>query len=101
MDMQRWKEGGPYSAVKGLGGLWTFLAKLASLPMVSMAVLNGHTYAGGVFFALSHDFRIMISPSSNPRARLCISEAKMGLPLPYPAVKLCSTILGPVENRTL
>jgi enoyl-CoA hydratase/carnithine racemase len=81
--------------------MWIVLAKIIKLPMVTMAVLNGHTYAGGVFFALSHDFRTMVSTSANPKARFCINEAKMGLPYPIPAIKLCSNTLGPVENRLL
>ena len=43
-----------------------------------MAVINGHAYAGGLMFALMHDFRIM----ANGKGRLCLSELKIGFPLP-------------------
>ena len=53
------------------------LEKVMSINMPSMAVINGHAYAGGFLFALAHDFRIMKST----RARVCISEINLGFGL--------------------
>ena len=39
-----------------------------------MAVLNGHTYAGGFILAMCHDFRVM----HDGKSRLCLSEANFG-----------------------
>ena len=69
--------------------------------MASMAVLNGHTYAGGCFFALAHDFRTMISSKANPKSKFCVSEAKIGLPVPVPVQKLMETAVTPDAGRIL
>ena len=49
-----------------------------TLSIPTMAVINGHAYAGGLILALCHDFRIMASGKS----KICLSEIKMGLPPP-------------------
>ena len=42
--------------------------------MPTLAVLNGHAYAGGLFLALCHDFRIM-----HTKAKVCFSEMLVGV----------------------
>ena len=51
--------------------------KVLSMNMPTMAVINGHAYAGGVIFSLCHDFRIMKST----KAKVCISEINLGMSL--------------------
>ena len=50
------------------------LAKLMTLNVPTMAVINGHAYAGGLILALAHDFRIMKQNSGV----LCLSEINIG-----------------------
>lgn len=45
--------------------------------MPTVALLNGHTFAGGLMTAMAHDYRL--APS--PRGFLCLNELLFGAPL--------------------
>ncbi|XP_050220187.1 enoyl-CoA delta isomerase 2, peroxisomal-like [Mercurialis annua] len=53
-------------------------AQMISLPMPTIAVVQGHAAAAGFLFALSHDYVYMRSD----RGVLYMSEVDIGLPLP-------------------
>lgn len=46
--------------------------------MPTMAVINGHAFAGGLLFALTHDFRMM----KHDYGFLCLAELNLDFPLP-------------------
>jgi len=46
--------------------------------MVTVALINGHAYASGLFFALCHDYRLM----KEDYGFLCVSEINLGMTLP-------------------
>ena len=52
------------------------LAKVLAAPFVTIAALNGHTYAGGGLLALAHDYRIMRSD----RGFFCLPSIDVGIP---------------------
>ena len=52
------------------------LAKILTAPFVTIAALNGHTYAGGGLLALAHDYRIMRSD----RGFFCLPSIDVGIP---------------------
>ena len=55
-----------------------------------MCVIRGHAYAGGLIFALCHDFRVMLADSG----KLCFSEIHAGVMAFPPAyLSLCKTLL--------
>jgi enoyl-CoA hydratase/carnithine racemase len=51
-------------------------AQLLSLPVVTVAALQGHTFAAGAMFSLAHDFRVMRAD----RGYWCLPEADINIP---------------------
>ncbi|MEU9481384.1 enoyl-CoA hydratase-related protein [Streptomyces sp. NPDC048191] len=51
-------------------------ARFLSLPLVSVAALQGHTFAAGAMFSLAHDFRLMRAD----RGFWCLPEADINIP---------------------
>ena len=65
------------------------LRRVLLFPMPSLCVIQGHCYAGGLIFAMCHDFRVMREQSG----RLCLSEINVGLPLPRAYDMVCSSLM--------
>ncbi|MEV4113266.1 enoyl-CoA hydratase/isomerase family protein [Nonomuraea sp. NPDC049695] len=57
-------------AVQGL------LARMLTFPVVTVAALQGHTFAAGAMFALAHDFRVM----RRDRGSWWLPQTEAGLP---------------------
>jgi len=73
-----------------LYGLWH---RLLTYPMPTVALLNGHTFAGGLMVAMMHDYRIM-----NPhKGFLCLNELALGVGLRPP---MCSVFREKVKPST-
>ncbi|WEW55893.1 hypothetical protein PRK78_001328 [Emydomyces testavorans] len=69
---------------------WPFWKKLLTFPMPTIALINGHAYAGGLFVALLHDYRIQ-NPS---RGYLCLNEVHFGAWLPAPMASIVKHKVG-------
>lgn len=52
------------------------LARVLTLPVVTVAALQGHTFAAGAMFSLANDFRVM----RGDRGYWCLPEADINLP---------------------
>lgn len=61
--------------------LFVFLARMMTINVQTMCVMNGHSVAGGCFIALAHDKTIM---SSNPKFKFFLNETKNGFHLKDP-----------------
>ncbi|MGW1139941.1 enoyl-CoA hydratase-related protein [Streptomyces zhihengii] len=51
-------------------------ARILSLPVITVAALQGHTFAAGAMFSLAHDFRVMRAD----RGYWCLPEADIDIP---------------------
>lgn len=73
------------------------LARLLTFPLPTMAVINGHTYAGGLFLALAHDIRTMRADYGF----MCLSEINLGFPIPEGYTDFLRATLPPNTLREL
>jgi len=62
----------------------TLCGRLITLPVPTVAAVNGHAFGAGFMVALCHDVRIM----REDRGYLCANELQIGLTIPAPEVAL-------------
>ncbi|MGW7238599.1 enoyl-CoA hydratase-related protein [Streptomyces sp. NPDC054804] len=66
-------------------------ARVLSLPMITVAALQGHTFAAGAMFSLAHDFRVMRAD----RGYWCLPEADINIPFTPGMSALIQSRLAP------
>jgi enoyl-CoA hydratase/carnithine racemase len=67
------------------------LARMLALPVITVAALQGHTFAAGAMFSLAHDFRVMRAD----RGFWCLPEADIGIPFTRGMSALIQARLAP------
>lgn len=67
------------------------LARLLTLPMVTVAAIQGHAFAAGAMFTLSHDMRVM----RGDRGFWCLPEADIKIPFSEGMSALIRSRLAP------
>jgi len=77
--------------------LHSVLLALLSFPMPTLALLNGHAFAGGALLALHHDYRVM-NPS---KGYFCLNEIDFGMLIGTPLLSIARQKLKPQTFRTL
>lgn len=70
------------------------MAKLARLPMPSVAIINGYAFGGGLELALACTFRLV-----TPNAKVALPEIKLGLIPGYGGTQRLPRVIG--ETRAL
>ncbi|GAA5021687.1 enoyl-CoA hydratase-related protein [Kitasatospora paranensis] len=78
-------------AVEYVGGVQDLLARVLTLPVVTVAALQGHTFAAGAMFSLAHDFRVMRAD----RGFWCLPEAEIDIPFTVGMSALIQARLAP------
>ena len=63
-------------AVDYVSAVQELFARVLTLPIVTIAALQGHTFAAGAMFSLAHDFRVMRAD----RGFWCLPEADINIP---------------------
>jgi enoyl-CoA hydratase/carnithine racemase len=66
-------------------------ARVLALPVVTVAALQGHTFAAGAMLSLAHDFRVMRAD----RGYWCLPEADLGIPFTRGMSALIQARLAP------
>jgi enoyl-CoA hydratase/carnithine racemase len=67
------------------------LARVLMLPVITIAALQGHTFAAGAMLSLAHDFRVMRAD----RGFWCLPEADIGIPFTRGMSALIQARLSP------
>lgn len=67
------------------------LARVLSLPLITVAALQGHVFAAGAMFSLAHDFRVM----RVDRGFWCLPEAEINIPFTPAMSALIQSRLAP------
>jgi enoyl-CoA hydratase/carnithine racemase len=67
------------------------LARMLSLPVVTVAALQGHTFAAGAMFSVAHDFRVMRAD----RGVWCLPEVDIKIPFTRGMSALLQARLAP------
>ncbi|PNS20281.1 Enoyl-CoA delta isomerase 1, peroxisomal [Sphaceloma murrayae] len=77
--------------------LYALWRRLLIYPMPTIALINGHAFAGALMLAMHHDYRIM-----NPhKGYLCLNEVELGVPLRPPMSSIFRQKTTPTTYRTL
>ena len=76
LDLE-WMAGpGREQAAACIDRVHALLARMLTFPAITIAALNGHTFAAGAMFALAHDYRVMRSD----RGYFCLPEIDIRIP---------------------
>lgn len=75
LDLE-WLSAHPEQQESYRGSVHELFARVLSLPVITVAALQGHTFAAGAMFSLAHDFRVMRAD----RGFWCLPEADINIP---------------------
>ena len=89
-DLSYWNVQG--RSFESLIAMQKLLGRMLTLPFPTLYIAEGHLYAGGLIFALTHDYRAMKANSG----RLCLSEINVGITLPPFYNEVCQSMI-PVQ----
>jgi Delta3-Delta2-enoyl-CoA isomerase len=77
--------------------LWRLFYRFITYPMPTVALVNGHAFAGGLMLAMMHDYRIM-----NPhRGFVCLIGLELGYSLRPPMLSVFREKVSPTTLRRM
>jgi enoyl-CoA hydratase/carnithine racemase len=71
-----WLSAHPDRHEEYVSSVLALLARVLALPVITVAALQGHTFAAGAMLSLAHDLRVMRAD----RGFWCLPEADIGIP---------------------
>ena len=74
-----------------IGDVHALLARVLALPVITVAALQGHTFAAGAMLSLAHDLRVMRAD----RGFWCLPEADINIPFTRGMSALIQARLAP------
>ncbi|KAI1190318.1 enoyl-CoA hydratase/isomerase [Nemania serpens] len=78
--------------------LYPLYKRFLTYPMPTVALINGHAFAGGLILAMHHDYRVF---TDGGRGFACVNELDFGAPLPPPLSSIFRIKTAPSVYRTL
>ncbi|KAI0403218.1 enoyl-CoA hydratase/isomerase [Xylaria palmicola] len=79
--------------------LYPLFRRFLSYPMPTVALINGHAFAGGIMLAMHHDYRVFTGRARGGYA--CVNELEFGAPLPAPLACIFRIKTTPLVYRSL
>jgi enoyl-CoA hydratase/carnithine racemase len=77
--------------------LYAMFRRFLLFPMPTVALINGHAFAGGFMLAMHHDYRVF----SGAKGYMCINELEFGAPLMPPMSGIFRAKCRPDVYRTM
>ncbi|KAI1425891.1 putative carnitinyl-CoA dehydratase [Xylaria sp. FL1777] len=78
--------------------LYPLLRRFLTYSMPTVALINGHAFAGGIFLAMHHDYRVF---TGSGRGYACVNELDFGAPLPPPLAAIFRVKATPLVYRSV
>lgn len=76
LDLAWMSEAGASAAKQNVQQVHELLWRMLTLPVITVAALNGHAFAAGAMLALAHDYRVM----RKDRGYFCLPEVDIHIP---------------------
>lgn len=89
--------GDPQAVTDYLQKINDLFYRLTLYPKPTIAALNGHTFAAGLFMAAHMDFRLM----REDRGWICLPEVDINIPLLPGMIAICQAVMPPQGFRQL
>ncbi|RYP66759.1 hypothetical protein DL769_005935 [Monosporascus sp. CRB-8-3] len=77
--------------------LYFLWRRFLTYPMPTIALINGHCFAGGLMLAMHHDYRVF----AGSKGYMCLNEIEFGMPLMAPMSSIFRIKLAPQVYRQL
>lgn len=98
LDLE-WVTANPGELASYVDKIHAMFAKVLTLPVATVAAINGHAFGGGAMLAMAHDFRVM----RDDRGYFCFPEVDILIPFTEGMAALIQAKLTPqaaVESMT-